>query len=99
MQWQITHTIFVALGISVVGLMVRCRLGWHGHTMMERAKKDDGRDDPYRVEWRCERCGRIVGETVAKPNARLMLSLHRDKRLASEDGRAQARVLPMRNRA
>lgn len=83
----------VPIAIWVAWLMLRCRLGCHEHPMlMERAKDDKGRDNPYAINWRCPRCMRLSNkQTVMLPKLDLKVQIHRDRKAA--------RVLQMRKRA
>jgi hypothetical protein len=68
-----------------------CRLFGHGHTLMERAQKPDGRDDLYKVQWRCPRCWTIVGFSEHRPSVKVRSVIHQQRRAA--------RVIQMRKRA
>lgn len=71
-------------------LILRCRLGFHARPLMERAQLENGRDDPYRVHWRCPRCWRRYAETTARPDPKLQLQMRRG---------AHGKVLDIRRRA
>ncbi len=71
------------LGVLATWFIVRCPLGWHEQPMiMERAKDDKGRDDPYRVNWRCRRCMRLSRQkTVLMPRWALKAQIYHDRKV------------------
>lgn len=83
--------VFASVALLSLWLLLRCRLGFHAHPLMERAQTENGRDDPYRVYWRCPRCWRRFAETTAKPDLKLRLQMHRT--------RTGGKVLDIRRRA
>lgn len=83
-----TVLIVAAVGkcaFGVLALASRCGWGWHGAVIMRQKRGADGRCvRPHLLQWECERCQQVIGETAIVTNRRIPGALRKQARLRRE---------------